>query len=101
MPSTERDVPSLATVIHRVNDSHISSIKQVVTKIVQVVNDPSATPYDLKRAIEIDPPLTAKVLRTARSAFYHHPEEFYDLAEAIIWIGFETVAEMALHHKVS
>ncbi len=101
MPSAESDVPLLVTLVKRVNDSPISSIKTVVTKIIEVVNDPSATPHDLRKAIEIDPPLTTKVLRTANSAFYHHPDEFYDLTEAIIWIGFDTVAEMALHHKVS
>ena len=53
-----------------VDNSEIASIKQVVSGIIEVIEDPESTAKDLKDMIELDPPLTGKVLRVANSAYY-------------------------------
>jgi len=91
---------SLEELTEKVHDSEISSIRLVLTEIIRVVNDEQSSAKDLKEIVEKDPPLTAKVLRSANSVFYHHPTAISDIEEAIIWIGFDTAAELALHHKI-
>ena len=55
----------LNNIIELVSESEISSIKNVVSSISQCIADPKSTAKDLKQIIEVDPPLTANVLRLA------------------------------------
>jgi len=87
-------------IIEMVNHSEISSIKQTVTQIINTIIDPNSSAKDLKNIIEIDPPLTAKLLKLANSAFYGYPKTISVIQEAIVCIGFEAVRELALSQKV-
>ncbi len=90
----------IKNIIKLVNNSDISSIKQVVTQILKVINDPDSSANDLKNIIEIDPPLTAKLLHRANSAYYGYPRSISEIQEAIVCIGFDAVRELALNQKV-
>jgi len=87
-------------IIYIVNRSEISSIKQTLTQIINTINDPESSAKDLKDLIEIDPPLTAKLLKLANSALYGYPKTISEIQEAIICIGFDAVRELALSQKV-
>ncbi len=84
-----------------INNSEISSIQTVVTEIIRVCNDPSSSAKDLKEVIEIDAPLTAKVLRRANSAYYGRRRSVEEIQQAIILIGFDAVRDLAFSQKVS
>lgn len=87
-------------IIDLVNNSYISSIEKVVTEIIRVINDSRSSAKDLKEIIEVDPPLTGKVLRRANSAFYARRRRISEIQQAIILIGFDTVKDLALSQKV-
>lgn len=89
-------------LVNQVNVSDISSIKQSVHAIVRVINDPSASVGELKSVILMDPPLAARVLKTANSAYYSRSftRSFSDIEQAIIWMGTEIIRELALSQKV-
>ena len=87
-------------IIELVDQSEISSIQSVVSGVIDVINDPQSSAKDLKDIIEIDPPLTAKVLKVANSAYYYHPRKISEIQYAIIWIGFDVLKEIALSQKV-
>jgi len=87
-------------IIEITNHSDISSIKQTVTQIIETINNPASSARDLKNIIEIDPPLTAKLLKLANSALYGYPKTIGEIQEAIVCIGFEAVRELALSQKV-
>ncbi|RJR34454.1 MAG: HDOD domain-containing protein [Desulfobacteraceae bacterium] len=91
---------SLKKIVDLVNDSEISSIKNVVSGILKIINDPKSTAKDLKELIEIDPPLTAHVLKVANSAYYCPPSRIGEILKAVLWIGFEAIKELALNQKV-
>lgn len=78
----------------------MSSLSHTVPKIVQVVNDPSSSARDLVRVIQIDPVLTAKVLRIVNSAFYSVQQEVTSLNKAVIMVGMNTVKNLALSTAV-
>jgi putative nucleotidyltransferase with HDIG domain len=91
---------ALAKLIETVDESELGSIKSVVSGVVRIINDPKATIKDLKEVIEIDPPLTAKVLTVANSVYYGTPRKIFAIDQAVIWIGFEALREITLHQKV-
>ena len=100
MNSTDEIKEKINKIIEMVNNSDISSIKQTVTQILNTIIDPDSSANDLKNIIEIDPPLTAKLLKLANSAFYGYPKTISVIQEAIVCIGFEAVRELALSQKV-
>jgi putative nucleotidyltransferase with HDIG domain len=87
-------------IVTLVNESKLSSIKSVVSGIISIINDSRSNAKDLKEIIEIDPPLTARVLSLANSAYYGSREKISDIQQAVIWIGFEALKELALRQKV-
>ena len=87
-------------LLEKVKNSEISSIKQVVTQIISIINDPNSSAKDLKNVIEVDPPLSAKLLKLSNSALYGYPKTISEIQEAIVCIGFEAVKELALNQKV-
>ncbi|MGA1824637.1 MAG: HDOD domain-containing protein [bacterium] len=100
MESIQHKEKKLADLIRLVNQSHISSIRSVVSNILKVFNNPKSTAQDLKDIIEVDPPLTAKILRAANSAYYSPRVKISDIKSAIIWLGFDALKELALSQKV-
>jgi len=87
-------------IVKLVNDSEISSIKSVVTGIVKIINDPDSSAKDLKDLIQVDPPLSAKLLKVANSAYYSRGNTITEIMQAVIWIGYEALKELALSQKV-
>ena len=90
----------LAEIVNMVNESDISSIKSVVSSIIKIISDTASTAKDLKEVIQIDPPLTAKVLKLANSAYYSRRSKISDIEHAVIWVGYDAVKELALSQKV-
>ena len=90
----------LNKLITMVNISDISSIKEVITQLISVINDPKTGAKDLKDIIEKDPSLSARLLRVANSAYYGFRRRISNVQEAIVGIGFIAVKELALNQKV-
>jgi putative nucleotidyltransferase with HDIG domain len=88
------------SLLQSVENSDISSIKTVVSGIIRIINDPRSTVKELKELIEMDPPLTARLLKIANSAFYSLQRKVGEIEQAIILIGFEELKELALNQKV-
>ncbi len=91
---------ALSLIVNLVNKSYISSIKQIVSEILEVIRDEGSSAKDLKEIIERDPPLCARLLKLANSALYGYAKTISDIQEAIVCIGFEAVKELALNQKV-
>jgi HD-like signal output (HDOD) protein len=90
----------LQCLVEEVDNSELASIKTVVGGIVRIINDPRSSARDLKEMVEVDPPLTAKILKLANSAYYNSPKTISDIEQAIVWIGFNAIKELALNQKV-
>ncbi len=90
----------LKRMVEMANGSNIASIRSVVSGIIRIIDDPASNAKDLKDIIEIDPPLTARVLRAANSAYYAPVVHIGEVVQAIVRIGFNALKELALHQKV-
>ena len=102
MAQKETKRAKLDRLVELINDSRdsLSSIKNITSGIVRIISDPGSSAKDLKELIEIDPPLTAKVLKLANSAYYSPGKRIGEVGQAIITIGFDAVKELALSQKV-
>lgn len=87
-------------LIGALEKTEISSIRQTLNRIVEIHKDPNAGAFDLKNAIEVDPPLASRVLKRANSAYYGGPSRISGILDAIVCIGFEAVKELALSQAV-
>ena len=95
----EKKTEKLTEIISLVNNSNISSIKEVIGEILRAVRDTKTSAGDVKNIIEKDPPLCAKLLKRANSAYYGYPRTISDIQEAIVCLGFDAVKELAVNQK--
>ncbi len=96
---TKKNV-NLNEIVESVDRTGIASIRQIVSGIIKIIDDPEATAKDLQDIIEIDPPLTGKVLSVANSAYYGSIQEISGIEKAVIRIGFNTLKEVALFQTI-
>lgn len=90
----------LEQIVALVARSEITSIRSVLSGIIDVINNPRSNARDLVELIQLDPPLTAKVLTLANSAFYARRKRVAELGHAVIAIGYDAVREIVLRQKV-
>lgn len=76
------------------------SLSTTVTKIMEICNDPTASPADLNKVISLDPVLMGKVMKLINSAYYGLSQEITSLVRAIIMLGLNTVKNLALSTAV-
>lgn len=92
-------IPAKESLIAKASVSELATIGPVLSKIVEIIRDPDSSIADLKNLIDVDPPLSAKVLRRANSAYYGLRREVLSIQEAIVFLGFRTLREIALTLK--
>jgi putative nucleotidyltransferase with HDIG domain len=97
--ASNRKPPSLDEVVGRIND--ISTLPHIAMKVMEVANDPDSSVLDMKKAIEADPALGARVLRCVNSSAYGLREKVTSLQRAISFIGMKQVRSLALTASVS
>lgn len=78
----------------------LTTIPEVVSRIVQTSQDSMSSAADLGAAIEADHAITARVLRLANSAFYGRARRISTVRQAIVLVGFESVRLLALATSV-
>ncbi len=86
------------TVVEKVDA--IPSLPQIVTRIINLVNNEDTSVGDVGRAIKTDPALSAQLLRFANARYYGHSGEINTVRRAITILGFNTVRSMVLSYGV-
>ncbi len=102
-PATALTQPAgavLDELVAELETSELSTIRHVVAGVMSAMANPEAGIQELKEVVEVDPPLTAKVLRLANSAFYARGRTYRTIEEAVIWIGFDAMLRLTLSQKV-
>jgi putative nucleotidyltransferase with HDIG domain len=85
MPDPRLQRKRIITAIESLKD--LPTLPQVAQRIVALSQDPKTSYRDLKNVILPDPPLAAKVMMMANSAFFHRRDSAKTLEEAIFTIG--------------
>ncbi len=91
--------PDLLKALSRITE--ISSLPEITTRIIQVVEDPKSTAHDMHEIVRSDPALASKVLKVVNSAFYGLPSQISNLDRAIVMLGLSAVKNIALAASLS
>jgi putative nucleotidyltransferase with HDIG domain len=93
--------PNIAR-IKRITESIISlpTLPTVVSKMIDLVDNPRTSAASLARLISSDQALTARILKLANSAYYGFPREITTVNMAIVVLGFNTVKDVGLSLSV-
>ncbi len=85
-------------IVTRVKDSieKMPPLSPVVHKIILVANDVTSSAQHLTDVIQLDPVLTAKVIRMVNSAYFGLPQEIKSLKQAVVMLGINTIKNVAL-----
>jgi HD-like signal output (HDOD) protein len=65
-------------------------------KVMEICNNPSASPKDLNHVISLDPVLTGRLLQLINSAYYGFNNHITSLIKAITMLGLNTVKNLTL-----
>ena len=79
-------------ILARVKD--LEGVPVFVTRILQTIDDPKASPKEVGVEIAKDQAVLAMVLRTANSSYYRSSGQVRDVTEAIVVLGFDTVRQL-------
>ncbi len=91
--------PELQKAMSRLTE--ISSLPEITTRIVQVVEDPKSTAQEMHDIVKHDPALASKILKVVNSAFYGLPAQIASLDRAIVMLGLSAVKNIALAASLS
>lgn len=88
--------------IKRITESIIGlpTLPTIVSKMIELVDNPRTSAASLARLISTDQTLTARILKLANSAYYGFPKEISTVNMAIVVLGFNTVKDMGLSLSV-
>lgn len=78
------------------NLGEIAMLPQVVMKVLDMTNNTRATTQELEEVIGQDQGLTSKVLTLANSSYYGLPRRVSSLREAVMFLGFRAVRNIAM-----
>lgn len=84
----------LETLVARVGD--LPSVPSVVAEVAGLVEDPDASVDDLRKVVENDPALAARILKLANSAIFGFSRRIETLHHAIAMVGFRSVKTMVM-----
>lgn len=85
-------------VKYRVKD--VPSLPEVVTKVMELVQDPNSSAVQLSNVISHDTGLTSRVLRLVNSAYYGFPKQISSIQHAITILGFTTIRGLVLSSSI-
>jgi len=94
-------LPTTEAIRARIEDSieKMPSLPTTVAKVLQIANDLNSSARDLLTVIQMDPVLTAKVLKLINSAFFALPNKV-SLKQAIVLLGINTLKNIALSSAI-
>ncbi len=96
---TELQQQALEKLFCRIGE--VSSLPAAAIRIVQIANDENCGANDLIDAVESDPSLAVRILRTVNSTFYSVRNRVGNLKTAVTLLGLKEVRNLALTVHVS
>lgn len=82
-------------IIASINE--LAVLPHVVFKVLDLSGSLDSAASELERVITVDPAFSAKLLTHANSSFYGLSKKVTSIRDAIVYMGFKAVREMAMH----
>ncbi len=87
--------PELSQKLATAVDS-MPAFPKSVQRILELTRDVNSTPKDLVEVIDKDPVVTVKILKVVNSAYYSLPRQITSIGHAVVYLGFNTIKNLAL-----
>lgn len=81
-------------------DKEIPPLPEVVSKLLEAINDPEIHLEDIASIIATDAGLSTQILRVANSALYSFPGEIKSIRKAISLLGVKRIEQIAISYAV-
>jgi putative nucleotidyltransferase with HDIG domain len=78
------------------NIDRVEPLPSNIRRIMSIVKDSEADMFQLAKVVEEDPALTMKALKLCNSAYYSLPVQVDSVAQAVRFLGMETVGNLAM-----
>ena len=72
-------------LIAKIDD--LPTLPNVITKIMEILENPKSTARDIDNVIRTDQTLTAKTLKMVNSAYYGFPRRITTVTDAVVILG--------------
>lgn len=76
--------------------TELPTIPETLTRILELLEDPTSGARDLAGVIRADAPLASKILRLANSPLYQKSRDITSIQECVSVLGYRTVRQVAL-----
>jgi putative nucleotidyltransferase with HDIG domain len=93
-----KDYPNIFARLKRSRE--LPTLPQVLTKLIEACNDENCTPQRLSQIAFKDPSISTKVLQLVNSAFFGLGKKVTTLDKAIVYLGADTVKNIAISASV-
>lgn len=93
LPQSENNT-ALAALMAKIDD--LAVLPHVVFKVLEVTGDCDSPAQEMEKAITIDPGFSSKVLTLANSAFFGLPKRVTSIKEALMFLGYKSVRNLAM-----
>lgn len=79
----------------------VPSIPQTAMRVSEMMQDPNVSAAEVQRVIELDPGLTATILRIANSAYFRGSGEIASIRDAVVRLGARSVVQLVMTSAVA
>jgi HD-like signal output (HDOD) protein len=86
---------------YAINADDIFVLPEAVVKIKQLINDATASMYEIAEIINYDPAIMSQVLKISNSALYKFPSTISTVSKAIQVIGTRSVYDLVLAYGIA
>lgn len=94
-PAAQSDAnPAVQKVLERAHE--VAVMPQVVFKIMEMTGGDNSSAASLEKAIQVDPGFSTRILTQANSAYFSLPRKVTSIKEAIVFVGFRAVRDLAM-----
>ncbi len=78
----------------------LSTIPVVLKRVMDITGDPDTPPEELYKVITYDQTLAERVIRMANSPFFRHAGRITDIGQAVMFLGYEHIRNIAISMSV-
>jgi HD-like signal output (HDOD) protein len=86
--------PKVAALMSRV--SELAVLPHVVYKVLELSGSADSSTVEMERAIVVDPGFSSRILTMANSAYYGLPKKVTSIKEALLFLGFKAIRQLAM-----
>lgn len=94
VPAFNQPESVVAKIVANVND--VAVLPHVVFKVMEMTGSDESSAASLEKAIVVDPGFTVKILTLANSAHFGLPKKVTSIREALMFVGFRSVRQIAM-----